>query len=153
VAEALARGPDARALIQGHLALIITIDSGAPLPDDAGKPEARAKLLNLNELLKMNDLKFHLLPEHVVEAIRRDFRALTPEQLARYRTPYCPTILGSPFVQYGNTEIKTATGRSRSRIDGSKIAKGEEVLAFVYDFGGSGSWTASPCQIPLSALR
>jgi len=44
---------------------------------------------------------------------------------------------------YGNEERRAATGRSRCRCCGERIAKGEEALFFVWDFHGS---AATPPQ-------
>lgn len=43
--------------------------------------------------------------------------------------------------------LKLATGRSRCRCCGEKIAKGTRAIHFNYDFVGCGSWTISSCWI------
>lgn len=52
-----------------------------------------------------------------------------------------PNDQGNPFYRV------TATGRSRCRQCGKKIAAGERCYSGEYDFSGSGTWTSSKCYL------
>ncbi len=89
---------------------------------------------------------FDTINKYNVERIREACKVWRLESDGR-RTFNCWAI------EYGQPEIVVATGRARCRCCGQKIAKGETVLKFSYDFHGCGSWTAQTVHMHVSGCE
>ena len=53
----------------------------------------------------------------------------------------------SPLIEFGDLEFVTSSGRAICKACGQKITKGQPAAKFMWDFTGSGRWTAQEIQI------